>query len=368
VTEEHAFTAAVNGGAVSGVEWYVDGVLGGNATVGVVTQANPATYTAPDAVPAPGSVLLTVVASENPSRLDSCRITVTFDTVFVDASAGNDTTGMGGCNKPFRSITRGMASAASGMTVRVAAGVYDDAIGEDFPISVGDGVSLEGEDWENCVVQLDAERLGERYALTLDCDDCSVRKLTLQEADPQPVYWNNAVQLSGCNRAHVDSLRCNQRANFAIIRVEHDRDSIVEHCRFVVTDGENEDRGLEIVFNEDGNGTILRNLTVSGYYVGIEFNKMQSTLVEHCTLSGNVLGVNLCCYLDEDSKPNPDFGGGARGSAGGNDFSGNSNCGLMNTTPNEIYAQNNTWTNTPPLEGADYCNVDVAGGGAVITE
>ena len=41
------------------------------------------------------------------------------------------------------------------------------------------------------------------------------------------------------------------------MRVEHDHDSIVENCRFIVAEGSNEGRGLEIVFNYPGVGSLI---------------------------------------------------------------------------------------------------------------
>jgi hypothetical protein len=308
ITGTHQFNAVVTGGQANTVDWYVAGIEGGNTTVGTITQGNPATYTAPDAIPTPALVLVRAVSTDDSTKSDSCQVTVTFDRIYVNSTTGHDTTGVGGRNKPYRSITKGLAEADPGMTVLAAPGVYDTTSGETFPISVPDSVVLEGENWETCIIRVDAEALNVRNAVRMGCDDCAIRKFTMEE------------------------------------------------------------RGLEIVFNEDGNNTILRNLTVSGFSTGIEFNYMQNTLVENCYLSGNSRGANLCCRLDANSQPNPDFGGGARGGLGGNDFSGNPSCGLTNSTANVIYALNNTWGNTPPIPDTDFCNWDSANGGDVITQ
>jgi hypothetical protein len=204
--------------------------------------------------------------------------------------------------------------------------------------------------------------------MVMNCIDCGLRKFTIEEVDDQSDYWTNAVLLSGCISAWADSLRCLERAQYAVMRVAYDSLSVVENCYFVVDDGADDNHRLEVVFNEAGNRTVLRRLTVSGYYTGIEFNYMQNTLVENYVLSGNYIGVNLCCHLDVNCQPNPDFDGGARGGAGGNDFSGNMVCGINNGTANVIYAMFNTWDNDPPVEGDDYCNLDSANGGDVITQ
>ncbi|MFH1865556.1 MAG: hypothetical protein ABIK85_06705, partial [Candidatus Eisenbacteria bacterium] len=60
-------------------DWYVEGILGGNAMTGTVTQTNPATFTAPPAVPSGGAVGITAVSRENSafSASDSIRIVFT---------------------------------------------------------------------------------------------------------------------------------------------------------------------------------------------------------------------------------------------------------------------------------------------------
>jgi hypothetical protein len=368
ITDTHRFNAVVTGGATNTLEWYVSGISGGDAIVGTITQGNPATYTAPDGIPAPATVVVRAVSVDDSTVTDSCLVTITFDRIYVNAITGSDITGIGGRNKPFKTITKGLDVAEAGQTVTAAPGVYDAANGETFPITVPVSVTLEGENWETCIIRVAAEAQATRRGVAMYGTGCGFRKFTLEEDKIVDTYWNNAVYLSGCANALVDSIRCLERANYAVLRVRSDHGTIVQNCYFVVDDGNLEDRGLEIVFNDDGNDTILRNLKVSGFYTGIEFNAFQNTLVEGCDLSGNYEGAEICCWQNASSQPNPDFGGGARGSLGGNNFSNNTSCGLSNETANAIYAMYNTWNNTPPVEGQDFCNLDSDNGGAVITQ
>lgn len=64
-------TATVTNGS-PGVTWSVDGVAGGNATVGTVTSAG--LYRAPDAVPAGGSVTVRATSTSTPSAFDEVEI------------------------------------------------------------------------------------------------------------------------------------------------------------------------------------------------------------------------------------------------------------------------------------------------------
>jgi hypothetical protein len=126
-----------------------------------------------------------------------------------------------------------------------------------------------------------------------------------------------------------------------------------------VTDGARTNRAHEIVFGNSG--TIIRNCTISGYHTAFFFNEEEDALVEGCMLEGNNYGAELCCHESSTSNPNPDFGGGARGSTGGNSFRDNLTCGLYNSTYNVIYAKYNTWDNDPPVAGEDYCNTSTGG-------
>lgn len=82
-------TASLNGAANNGLAWSVNGVSGGNATLGqiCVVGSNPcqsltsgdatqADYLAPGAIPAPNPVSVTVISASNPSLTASAQITV----------------------------------------------------------------------------------------------------------------------------------------------------------------------------------------------------------------------------------------------------------------------------------------------------
>jgi hypothetical protein len=82
-----------------------------------------------------------------------------------------------------------------------------------------------------------------------------------------------------------------------------------------VEDGERLRRGIEIIFRNPG--AVIRNCVVKGYQQGLRFNYPTDAMVEGCILEGNQYGSLLCCKDNPESNPNPDFGGGARGSTGG---------------------------------------------------
>ncbi len=70
-----SFTATLTNSANSAVTWQVNGVAGGNATVGTISAAG--VYRSPAAVPSPAAVTITAVSVADPLRSGSAVATVT---------------------------------------------------------------------------------------------------------------------------------------------------------------------------------------------------------------------------------------------------------------------------------------------------
>jgi serine protease len=86
------FTATVSNTTNTAVTWQVNGIVGGNATVGTVSSAG--LYTAPAAIPAPASVTVSAVSVADPTQ--SGQATVTIAQVSVSISPTNPTVPAGG--------------------------------------------------------------------------------------------------------------------------------------------------------------------------------------------------------------------------------------------------------------------------------
>jgi serine protease len=81
-TGTQQFTATVaNAGSNTAASWQVNGVAGGNATVGTISSAG--LYTAPAVVPSPATVTVTAIAAADPTRSGSAAVTVAYVAVGV---------------------------------------------------------------------------------------------------------------------------------------------------------------------------------------------------------------------------------------------------------------------------------------------
>jgi hypothetical protein len=87
------FTATVTGSSTTTVNWSVNGVAGGNTTLGMISSSG--VYTAPMTVPTPPTVTVTAVSTVDSTKSASAQVTVTP----VPAAAGggsSSSSSMGG--------------------------------------------------------------------------------------------------------------------------------------------------------------------------------------------------------------------------------------------------------------------------------
>ena len=87
-TGTQQFSAIVaNAGSNTAVTWQVNGVAGGNSTVGTISSAG--LYTAPAAIPSPATVTVTATAAADPTRSGSAVVTVAYVAVVVMPSTAS---------------------------------------------------------------------------------------------------------------------------------------------------------------------------------------------------------------------------------------------------------------------------------------
>ncbi len=351
----------VAGGTNKGLDWYVNGIPNGDPVVGSISQNSPVTYTAPDSLPDPSRVLVKAISQEDSTKIDSCYIDLTFDKIFVDAVNGDNTTGTGCINLPFKTITHGLTMADAGMKVIAQPGIYDQANGETFSIAIPESVALVGMNWETCIIRGHGV-ISYEQSVSLYSNYSTFRTFTVEQGLPVEPSWSIGIYVGG-NYTLVDSIRVHERGRYSILRSAGTEAGTIQNLHFAIDDAARNGRGFEIT---SGNvGLVIRDCSFFGFTEGIFLNNQTDALVENCTFEFVGYGVNMCCDHDPRHSPHPDLGGGARGSAGGNVFTDYTTCGFQNPTSNDVYAKFNVWDNDPPVAGEDYCNLE---DGSIIVE
>ncbi len=89
-----AFTATVQNTSNSAVTWQVDGVTGGNATVGTISTSGH--YTAPATVPASATVTVSAISNADNTRSGSAQVTITPKFPVTSGAGGGGGGGGGG--------------------------------------------------------------------------------------------------------------------------------------------------------------------------------------------------------------------------------------------------------------------------------
>lgn len=319
------------------VTWLVDGAIGGSDSTGTITQDNPATYTAPEAVPDGGSVIIEARLGSQASATDT--LDVLFTIIHVDAEAGDDGAGAGTWAAPLRTVSAGLPHAEAGDTVFVHPGTYDPAHGESPPYDVPEGVTLRGADSDSCTLVGDGD---EGNVVELE-DGACVERFTIGNADRDAI---------AVNMSHAGSIRrivVTDPFLFAVFRSMGDSNALIEDCRLENTRRPQTGRGMELI---SGSHATVRRCTLRGWFQGAFMNGDSDPLIEYSVFEDNVLGLDT--FETNDEYTEPDLGGGPRGSLGANVIRGNSSCGLANRTPGTIYAINNTW-NVEPLDPPIVC-------------
>jgi len=75
VNSTQQFSASVSGGLNNAVQWSVNGITGGDRTLGAISESG--LYTAPSAVPSPNTVTVTATSQADTSESASASVTIT---------------------------------------------------------------------------------------------------------------------------------------------------------------------------------------------------------------------------------------------------------------------------------------------------
>jgi len=324
-------------------EWYVNDMLGGDATVGTITQGNPAVYTAPHEVPLGGGVEIKARWSVAPNLyFDAGNLAVKFTVKHVNAATGVDDPDGGRISAPYKTISYALQrmsdTSTHGDTILVAPGVYNGAMGETFNKTIKWETTLRGADRDGCIIEVDTDLTTIFYMST----NSVFERFTVRDTGSPGTPTDHLVEIQG--PATVRDLNIGHPFASSAIRVMNSGVvGLVEDCVLVNSSGPGEGRGIELAHPAQG---IVRGCTVQGWDYGIMITGSGSTThrVEDCLISSNVIGVMLF-----SPSSMIDLGGGAAGSEGGNTIQNNT-FGIFNQSIHDTYALDNTWTQAEPSE------------------
>jgi parallel beta-helix repeat protein len=123
------YTSSVSGTSNTAVTWQVNGVTGGNTTVGTISAGG--LYTAPGTVPSGGSVTVTARSAADTTKYAnatasiSAPATTTTGNIYYVANGGSNSSSCGSSSSPCATPDYAFNNRAqAGDTVKVAAGTY----------------------------------------------------------------------------------------------------------------------------------------------------------------------------------------------------------------------------------------------------
>ncbi|MDI7207438.1 DUF1565 domain-containing protein [Leptospira santarosai] len=293
----------------------------------------------------------------NPQRSLANSLPTTPNVHYVDALSGKNSN-PGTSLAPYKTIT--YAVSQPGDTIYVAPGIYNEALGETFPIRIPASMNLIGNESGKGIeskvkggnsgytgagilpnegptlifgVGVVSTGLADSAALTLG-NNSTVAGFTITNPEPHFAVTSSAIQVSG----ELSGIY------YVISGIT------IRNNTLTGTVG-----GAGVYMqssNQAGTGNIISGNTIVSNFRGI-FNPYSNTVikVENNLISQNKVGIDL--IANTDFNTNADLGGGSTGSVGNNTISCNEFYDLVTSPSNTIilYAKNNHWDHTPPTEG-----------------
>lgn len=285
------------------------------------------------------------IVGEEDDRRDPTTLHVSLD--------GDDAAGDGSAARPFRTVTGAVARAIAGDTIAVQPGAYETEC-----------VINPGNDSEICDHDQFPIRLLPRMTVIGNPDghgaDTILRSNTVR---PMFICAQDA-RITGLTLDNLDSEEAVINCSSAF---ESDGASSV--TGFVVTRNTIQGTGAASGYGilDAGDGTEIRDNRFSGHFIGIETNTnamIRDNVVQNATegirvvygaalLEGNTLSFNTIGLViaGREFEANPDLGGGALGSVGGNTLSCNTGADIQNFNfSRPVHAAGNYWDHAPPEE------------------
>lgn len=260
---------------------------------------------------------------------------------YVSAGSGSDSN-PGTWEDPFKTLTHALSVATAGERVHAVPGTYDVANGETFPLLMPQGVELIG----------DEPAKGAGTTATLIRGGATVPPAMGLTIEAAVVVDGNAT-LAGFVVINPNTYTTGLIDG---VTVWHG-DSVVRNCHLL----DCEHAGLSYRKVQTGGMATGNRIARCGFGIRFDYGP-DGGEVEGNVVTENDTGVMI-------SYGNPDLGGGAGGSVGGNWFVQNTNFDVVVSKNRTIAAQSNLWDAVPQhVETGTWvpCDIHLEDGTAII--
>ncbi|GAG59931.1 unnamed protein product, partial [marine sediment metagenome] len=300
------------------------------------------------------------VTSRDAAGNESSAITATIEydpNIYVD-EANVTGTEDGTKTHPFNTITEGIEIVASGKSVMVAEGTYNEQL------IINKGITLQGAGKESTLIS------GFEYSgnlITITADDVTISGFTIdgKSATDMGIYSDSssAIEIS------ENIIQSHQDSGIFYQRISDDCPSgIYVYNNEICFNSQN---GIKVIGAGSG---IIESNTIGKNINGIQACNSASLEVKQNIINDNI-SVGILCrgnsslliwgneitfndygikvgVLSSDTT-NPDIGGGVKNGVGQNKIAGNTTHGVSNETTHNIYAKYNWWgdANGPKYPG-----------------
>jgi hypothetical protein len=295
------------------------------------------------------------------------------DVVYVDI---NNKSGKedGSFSYPFTSIAKGVQNAKEGATIIVRPGTY-----REMEIVMKKGQKLQGSGAENTII----ERAG--YGLIVLNSGCEVSGFYIKSQWSGTIL-DPAIKGENCENIKIFNNKIYYPDGYAIW-LERSSGSVLnnefntisaDYCKDLTIEN-NKIEGICLGWRTGvscgigivivGSSPIIRGNQITKCDYGIDITMAVGDVISSPLITNNTIENNK--EYGVWIRPFPceaDFGGGKRGSTGGNIIRNNGKCDFLNESPSEIYAQHNTWTHSTEeeIDRYDIWDDDEGKGGKVI--
>ena len=334
------------------VKWYVNNIENGNNVYGTIDSTGR--YFAPGPTDTLDEVTVKIVSIADSTKSDSTMVNIlNEDFIFVDVARGNDVTGIGSMNRPFKTISKGISVGKSGQIILVAPGTYNVASGESFPLIPTRDVTVQGEVDSTTII----EPANDQPAFSLQYERATAKNFTIRRATKTGVGIEYGG-LEGIVRLLVSDItikNCDIAAhNTGSADSLEFTSCTVDSCvnGFVVEEPAaylNLDQTTFANIDSIAVKTIspiteqlnFNLVTIDNAWIGLELSQESHAIIFQSVFSNidsTAVYLNAPAVLNvSDTQP------------GHNDFSGCSNWCVINNTANTIHAENNRWPSTDSL-------------------